>query len=349
MDAPDSPPPPPPAPRRFSRRGLFRLAGAGALLGVSAEAARVLFGSNEHTVIPGKVYRSGQLSRRKLERVLAEKHIRTVVNLRGCCPGCDWYNADAQATHAAGVSLEDLSFSAKRYPAPGELIRLVEVYDRTEYPILMHCAAGADRTGLASALAVLLLTDADLATGRRQLWPRYGHFGSIGRTGVLDGVLDAYEAKLAAGGETHSPARLRKWLAAEYCPGPYRAELSVVAPVPLTVPVGVPFTVTIRATNRSVAPWRFTPGGSGGVWLRYWLTAPPDELVYRGHAGHLARTVHPGESIDLVCGFPPVARPGPCTLNADLIDALPIDLLDSAFAQYGSEALSVNLTVVRSA
>ena len=52
-------------PRRFSRRMLLRLAGYGAVAGLSLEAARVFAGSNEHTVIPGRVYRSAQLSRRR--------------------------------------------------------------------------------------------------------------------------------------------------------------------------------------------------------------------------------------------------------------------------------------------
>ena len=60
----DTPEPAKPAPPRPSRRTLLRLAGAGVVLGVGAEAARVLLGSNEHTVIPGRVYRSAQLGRR---------------------------------------------------------------------------------------------------------------------------------------------------------------------------------------------------------------------------------------------------------------------------------------------
>ena len=71
MDAPE--PPPSPRPRLFSRRNLFRLVGAGTAIGLSAEVARVLFAGNEHTVIPGKVYRSAQLSEEKLRRVIAEK------------------------------------------------------------------------------------------------------------------------------------------------------------------------------------------------------------------------------------------------------------------------------------
>jgi hypothetical protein len=347
MDAPEPTPTPPPAPaprsRRFSRRTLLRLAGLGAVAGFSAEAARVLAGSNEHTVIPGKVYRSAQLTQEKLERVIAEKKIRTVINLRGCCPETDWYMSDARATHAAGISQEDLTFSAKRFPHPGELRRLIEVFDRTDYPVILHCARGADRTGLASAVALLLLTTADLPTARRQLWPRYGHF-AVGRTARLDDFFDYYEAWLASQGDGHTPERFRAWVLNQYCPGPYRAELKLVAPVPLVVPARRGFVVTIRATNRSVEPWTFATGGSGGVRLRYSLYKKSGALVHRGHAGLFARTIEPGESIDLAAGFPPVAR-GSYMLHADLLDAQPIDLLDTDFAQYGSDPLIVELAV----
>jgi hypothetical protein len=310
---------------------------------VSIEAARVFAGSNEHTVIPGRVYRSAQMSRDKLERTIADKKIRTVINLRGCCPDTAWYRDEARATHATAVSQEDITLSAKRYPHPGEIGRLIEVLDNTDYPVLLHCAAGADRTGLASAIALLLFTDGSLAAARRQLWPRFGHF-AVGRTARLDEFLDYYDSWLGAHNEEHTPERFRRWFAGQYCPGPFRAELKLLSPVPLTAPARRGFTIELRATNRSVEPWTFTPGGSGGIKLRYTLYSKAGAFVHRGHAGHFARIVHPGESIDLAAGFPPIAA-GKHMLHADLLDAQPIDLLDTDFSQYGSEPLIVELTV----
>jgi protein-tyrosine phosphatase family protein len=345
MDASEPSPAPPQTPRarRFSRRTLLRLAGAGAIAGVSIEAARVFAGSNEHTVIPGRVYRSAQLSREKLERTIADKKIRTVINLRGCCPAMAWYQADAGATHATGISQEDITLSAKRYPHPGEIGRLIEVFDRTDYPVLLHCAAGADRTGLASAIAVLLLTDPGLAAARRQLWPRYGHF-AVGRMTRLDEFLDYYERELEASGDAHTPERFRRWFAQSYCPGPFRAELTLLGATPLIAAANRGFTATVRAINRSVEPWTFATGGSGGIQLRFTVYTRAGAQVHRGHAGLFARTVHPGETIDLVAGFPPL-KAGIYMLHADLLDAQPIDLLDTDFAQYGSEPLIVDLRV----
>ena len=345
MDAPEpTPPPVPPAPtrRRFSRRTLFRLVGGGAAVGLAAEVLRVTAFTNVHTVIPGRVYRTAQLKPDQLQEFIAEKGIRTVVNLRGVCSNMPWYIAECGVTHAANVSQEDITFSAKRFPAPSEIRRLIDVLDHTAYPILFHCQRGADRTGLASTVAVLLQTDADLGRARRQLWPRYGHV-AVGRTAVLDEFFDYYEAWLAARGERHAPDRFRRWANDDYCPGPYRAVLSLVGPA--ACPAGRGFALTVRAANTSVEPWRFTPGGSGGVCLRYSLTPVAGGPPYQGYAGRVLRTVRPGEHIDLACGLPP--RPaGYYAFHADLIEGEPIDLLNTAFVQYGSEPLATTVTVV---
>lgn len=336
---------PPPPRRSFTRRWLFRLLWAGPLAAVAAEAVRVFALTNKHTVVPGKVYRSAQLGPDELARVIDERGIKTVVNLRGTGPEVAWYAAEARTTHAKGVCQEDVSLSAKRLPAPAEVRRLVEVLDKTAYPILLHCQRGADRTGLASAAVLLLHTDATLARARRQLWPRYGHIEG-GRTDVIDRFFDLYQAWLTTAGQGHTPDRFRHWATQEYCPGPYRAALSVVGPDPPAVPAGQGFTLTIRAANTSVEPWAFKPGAAGGVQLRYRLYAsgPGGGKRYTGHAGRLTATIHPGEHIDLAAGFPPQPA-GQYVVHADLLDAQPVDILDADFVQYGSEPLVFDVLV----
>jgi hypothetical protein len=343
MDAPEPTPAPlPPAPsRRVSRRTLFKLVGGAAAVGLGAEVFRVVAFTNVHTVVPGRVYRTAQLTPERLQTFIADKQIKTVVNLRGVCSNMAWYLGECRTTHAANANQEDITFSAKRLPAPAEMRRLIEVLDHTAYPIVFHCHRGADRTGMASTVAKLLLTTDDLATARRQLWPRYGHL-AVGRTAVLDAFFDYYEEWLKARGEAHAPDRFRKWVATDYCPGPYRAKLSVIgAPV---FAAGRGFTVTVRAVNTSVEPWRFGPGAAGGIRLRYTLTDPAGAPLFRAFSGQLARTVHPGEHIDLACGLPP-RTPGAYILHADLVDTQPIELLHIDFVQHGSEPLTATVYV----
>src|SRR5438132_321219 len=97
---------------------------------VAVEAYRVFLGSNCHTLIPGKVYRSAQPSSRDLERMIRSKGIRTVINLRGCSDPCPWYLEECRVTHRCNVALEDVGFSAGRYPSAHEFRRLVEILDR---------------------------------------------------------------------------------------------------------------------------------------------------------------------------------------------------------------------------
>src|SRR5439155_15939213 len=101
---------------------------------------------------------------------------------------------ECRAAPELDIAMEDLSLSANRTPSATELRRLLEVLDRTEYPILIHCRRGADRTGMASVIAGLLKTDMTLEQVRCQLGPRYGHI-PLGQTAVLDRFFDQYEGR----------------------------------------------------------------------------------------------------------------------------------------------------------
>lgn len=326
--------------RRFTRRGVLRFAGAAALLGLTAEGVRVFALTNKHTIIPGRAYRSAQLTERQLEAAIRERGIRTVINLRGTCPDTGWYQGEAAATHAANVSQEDLSLSAKRLPAPNEIRRMIEVLDRTEWPIMIHCQRGADRTGLVATSVVLLFTNATLDEARRQLWPRYGHIRG-GRTVFIDQFFDYYEAWLA--GRPHSPDQFRDWAVNHYCPGPFRAELTLLSKP--EAERGRGFALTIRAKNVSVENWRFVTGPAGGIQLRASLLNTTGTKLHVARAGMIEAVVKPGEFRDFTVGFPPLAEPGRYLIHADLLDSQPIDLHDSDFVQYGSEPLLFDLSV----
>ncbi|HEY1860639.1 MAG TPA: tyrosine-protein phosphatase, partial [Gemmataceae bacterium] len=209
---------------------------------------------NVHVVIPGEVYRSAQLSDKELDGLCAQYGIRTVINLRGCCNPAPWYLDECRATHRHGVNQEDIGFSAGRLPPVQEIRRLVEVLDRTDFPVLFHCNRGADRTGLASAVVTLLLTDASLAEGRRQLSPRFSHL-ALGRPANLDRFFDLYSEWLDAQGLTHSREYFRHWLLKGYCPGECRCELEILS-FPEQVVCSEAFVLKVRCRNTSIKPWR---------------------------------------------------------------------------------------------
>src|SRR5262245_16492403 len=135
---------------------VVRGAASGLLVAAAMIGGSIAFGNNFHAVQPGHVFRSAQMAPRGLRRAITRHGIRTVVNLRGCCADFPWYCDETRVTHDLNVSQEDVCLSAIRLPTPSEVRRLIEVLDQSEYPILLHCRQGVDRTGLAAAAAKLL-------------------------------------------------------------------------------------------------------------------------------------------------------------------------------------------------
>jgi hypothetical protein len=270
-------------------------------------------------VIPGEVYRSAQLSARTLEQIIREKQIRTVVNLRGCCDPESWYLDEARVTLRNDVSQEDLGFSAARLPSNVTLRQLLEVLDRSEYPILFHCHKGADRTGMASAITLLLRTDTPLEEARRQLGFRYGHL-PLGRTINIDRFFDLYQEWLIGRGLTHSPAVFRHWIKEDYCPGECSCRLELLEPrrQPLHINCPLPSQVRVRCHNTSIKPWRLHPSNNSGIHLIFVLSNDKDHRVAEGKSGLFHALVPPGDFIDLSVVLPGLTKPGRYELRLDM-------------------------------
>jgi hypothetical protein len=329
----DTPVPPADDP---TRRPLLRWAVRGALAGLvlacAAEAGRVFVADNFHAVEAGQFYRCAQPSPAHLEELIRAHGIRTVVNLRGCCSSFDWYRNECRASAKLDVCQEDICFSAGRLPSVGELRRLVEVLDRSERPLLFHCQHGADRTGLASAVALLLTTDLPFDEARRQLGPRYGHV-ALGRPGNLDLFFDLYREWLAREGIEHSRDNFRRWATHDYCPGVCRAEIEPLD-LPRAVPAGEPFGGRVRCRNTSGRPWHFWPRVNAGVHATFVVTDAWGRTLTVGRAGLFEAEVAPGDSIDLTLPVPALHVPGLYTLAVDMMDEQ-----QCSFFQVGSEPL----------
>jgi protein tyrosine phosphatase (PTP) superfamily phosphohydrolase (DUF442 family) len=320
------------------RKALVSGVVAGLVLALGGETVHVMFGRNFHAVLPGRVYRCAQQSSTNLERLIQAHGIRTVVNLRGCGPPLPWYMDECRTTHRLGVSQEDVSLSASRMPAVQEIRQLIRVLDHAEPPLLLHCRQGADRTGLAAVAVLLLQTDTDLATARRQLGPRYGHM-AVQRAAHLDRFYDLYAQWLQENGLTHAPAVFRRWAEEVYCPAECRCTIE-----PLELPPwlrrGQPSKIRVRVHNTSLGAWHFRPEVHTGFHLVFVLKDAEDRGVAAGRAGLFPAEVLPGQSIDLTLVLPAVAQVGRYRLLADMVDEQ-----HCTFYQTGSEPLERELEV----
>ena len=162
---------------------------------------------NFHEVAPG-VFRSNHPDHARLERY-AERGIRTVLSFRGAETKA-FHRLEVESCAALGLDLLVIGMASREAPKREALLELLDSFDTAPRPLLMHCKSGADRTSLASALYLIHLEGASVAEARRQMSPRFIHFRWTA-TGVLDEVLDAYEARLREG-----PIALRAWIETEY-------------------------------------------------------------------------------------------------------------------------------------
>jgi protein tyrosine/serine phosphatase len=135
--------------------------------------------------------------------------IKTIVNLRGA-NNLAPYIFEVEACRDLGLELIDIPLSARRAAPRERMLELVDLLINLPTPFLLHCKSGADRTGLASALYLMLVHNVPVAQAKRQLTIRHVHL-NFTKTGILDYIMWVYEQRNA-----HSAIALRDWIATEY-------------------------------------------------------------------------------------------------------------------------------------
>ena len=152
---------------------------------------------NFHEVIPGEYYRAGQLSDGDISKYKTKYGIKSILNLRGENLDEEWYQKEVAEAKAAGVEHLDFRMSAKRELTKEQAIELIEVMKNAPKPMLVHCRAGSDRTGLASAVYVAGIKKLDEEFAESQLSVWYGHFYLvINNVSAMDDTFERLEPYL---------------------------------------------------------------------------------------------------------------------------------------------------------
>ena len=310
---------------RLSRRRLIRVAG-GASLGVAATllglwtlpGVRALVGSNLHSVIPDQVLRSGQLSEAELERVVRRHAVRSIINLRGSHPGESWYDTERAVAARLGVVHHDLGLSSDRQPPRSAVVELVDLLETSPRPVLLHCDAGADRAGLASAIARIVIGQAEVTESRRELSFAFGHL-SFGPSSALDRVLDEYERYLRETGRRHGSSTFKHWAATEYVPYGYKGAIETLR-FPDRSRAGVGFEARFRVRNLSPETWRPWSSDEPGVRLGFYFRRDDDDQWNEYlHRFDLGAPVASGETAIMTGFIATPAQPGLYTVKVDLV------------------------------
>lgn len=168
------------------------------ILAIAATIAYLIINrKNIHYVNAGSmqsdIMRSAQLNSQDFKKLIAENDIDIVLNLRGKSKKT-WYTNEKELTEELDLEYFTYGFSVYRPPDKTRFLKILDVLDKVKNEkkkLLIHCHAGADRTGLVSTIAQIYLYGFSLDEAKAISYhPYYGHLPDL--DGALEQVLEQF-------------------------------------------------------------------------------------------------------------------------------------------------------------
>ena len=138
----------------------------------------------------GALYRCNHPTPARLRQAKTRYGLKTLINLRGHRQ-CGSDALSRESAERLGLIHIDAPLESRGAPHRDRILRLADTFASMQTPAVMHCKSGADRTGLAAGLYILLRGGTSEQALAQLSW-RFGHF-SRSRTGILDAFFVLYQ------------------------------------------------------------------------------------------------------------------------------------------------------------
>ena len=175
--------------------------------------------ANRHD-IGGGMYRENQPSPKRIA-LLAEEGIKTILNLRAESPK-GFYLLEEEACQKHGIKLVNFRVYSRDVHTREKIRAAKALFPTLEYPVMMHCKSGADRTGFMGVLYRHFHMGDSIEQAMEQLSFKYLHIKE-GKTGMLDFFFHDYLKYAAQEKEAGRDAEFIDWVETVYEPADVKA------------------------------------------------------------------------------------------------------------------------------
>ena len=156
--------------------------------------------------ISEEAFRSSQPTMWQMRRMVKKYGIKTIINLKGANAKSAYWAFEREQCEKLGIRLVDVAIFSRSIPDAARIRRAKEVFESVEYPIWIHCKAGADRAGIYSTLYQYFRKHIPIEeTDQLRLWP----FGHIRHSSA--GKIDYYLRLYTDFHQTHPDVGLLEW------------------------------------------------------------------------------------------------------------------------------------------
>jgi len=146
--------------------------------------------ANFHKV-DDKIFRSAQLRSFNMPYYIKKYDIKSILNLRGDI-NKPWHKTELEIVKKYGISHYDYGIGDREIRTLKEMKDILKLIKDAPKPLLIHCKAGADRTGLAISL-YLYDVKKDKNAEDKGLSILYGHFPWLGsKTVAMNKSFEIY-------------------------------------------------------------------------------------------------------------------------------------------------------------
>ena len=124
--------------------------------------------------------------------------IKTIINLRGARNDLV-DQMERRVCKNLNLKLIEFKLHSRGAPTIDQIKNSKKIFKEIEYPALIHCKSGADRTGIMAAL-YLISKGVNIKIAKKQLSFKFLHV-RFAKSGILDQFFENFESFLSDGGE----------------------------------------------------------------------------------------------------------------------------------------------------